>query len=153
MGGGREPFTFNLGTRCTCQFPQLKDYPVFPEKEDGWPQSYSGSQGEQNNLKILYWLSYPEFLIHNVVKSPCYDVHSMFLIIQTTATLTLGGEDRNRAGPLNLQLASKMLSKKVCYVGRKKCVTLGAKIFEIKKSFNSFLAKPSLNTEAILSNH
>jgi len=36
-----------------------------------------------------------------------------------TATRTLGGEAANRAGPLNLELASKRLSKKkVCYFGR-----------------------------------
>jgi len=39
MGGGRDPFIFNLGTRYTYQFPQQKEYPVFPEKEHGQPQS------------------------------------------------------------------------------------------------------------------
>jgi len=62
----------------------------------------------------------------DVSKSPCCDVHSTFLILQTTATLTLGGEDMHRAGLLNLQLASKTLSKK-------KVFFLGAKIFEMKK--------------------
>jgi len=36
-----------------------------------------------------------------------------FLFLQTTANLTLGGEDMNRAGSLNLQLVIKMLSKKL----------------------------------------
>ena len=79
-----------------------------------------------------------------MVKRPCCDVYSLFLIAQTKATLTFGGEDTNSAGPLNLQLASNMFSIK--------CVTLGAKIFEMKISCNPFRAKPSLNTEAVLAN-